>query len=57
MKRKPSLVADIRRQMRKIEGELNAMSRRARNKERAHVLASAADALTGVRACDLWRLR
>lgn len=55
MNRKPTLAA-IKRQLRAIESDLNAMAGRVRNKDRAHKLASAADVPTDVRACDLWRL-
>jgi hypothetical protein len=41
--------------MLKIETELNDMAGRTRNKERAHRLASVADAVTELRACDLWK--
>lgn len=49
-------IASIKRQLLAIENALNDMSRRSRNNERAHKLASAADIVTGARAVDLWKL-
>lgn len=54
--RKPKTLADIKRRMLKIVDELNAMSGRARDKERAPQARSAADLLTDAVACELWRL-
>ena len=56
-RRAPANIAAVKRQMLAIEKALNDMSRRSRNKERAFKLASVADAVTDLRACDLWELR
>jgi hypothetical protein len=51
----PSRLAAVKRQMLAIENALNDMSRRVQNKERGDKLASVADAVTDLRACDLWK--
>ncbi len=56
-RRAPARLAAVKRQMLAIENALNDMARRSRNKERGDKLARAADALTDVRAVDLWKLR
>jgi hypothetical protein len=53
--RKP--VAPIRRDLDRNARELYAMSHSTPDKERALKLARAADLLTEIRACELYRLR
>ena len=54
MNRKPENLPDIRRHLREIAADLNAMAERARNPERAHKLGRAADIATELHAVDLW---
>jgi hypothetical protein len=53
----PARLAAVKRQMLAIENALNDLSNRSRNKVRAARLACAADKLTEVRACGLWKLK
>lgn len=57
---KPSTIAEIRRQLQRLERQLYEASRADKQTgktDRAWRLATAADMITSIRGAELWRLR